>query len=377
MPRVPRVLVALLAAALPALPAVAAQHPNHVEGFQAERLYQLGNLDSVNLFNGNLTVQIPVGQAYGTGGDFSYQLVLTYTGNVWEYETLQNPVDGHDKLMAVPRRSSNAGLGWRLSLGDLEDGYRSPDGAAHPLGSQLHLGGSTATGYSYSTDSTYLRLNSNVSPKILEFPDGTRKYFDATNRLTQVADRFNNSLTVAYVASAWSEIVHWKLTDSQGRIHWIYFKPAPAYGSVYRQGVVDKVVVTAFNGTTTTYTFGYSATQVTRGLTDSSLSCLIASTTETVPLLTSVSQPDGTAFTFTYDPGPYHSPCAGGNLAFTDSTSAHMTQMKLPTRGSMEWSWEYYLFPKKSERVGPIYVIPPAFSGPITPFTSSAGVIER
>ena len=39
-----------------ALPAVGLQHPNQAQGFQPEHAYQLGNLDSINEFNGNLTL---------------------------------------------------------------------------------------------------------------------------------------------------------------------------------------------------------------------------------------------------------------------------------------------------------------------------------
>ncbi|HSL84883.1 MAG TPA: RHS repeat-associated core domain-containing protein [Thermoanaerobaculia bacterium] len=318
-----------------------------------------------------------MGDAYPAGGGLSYQLGLVYSGNVWDYELVRD-VTGYDYLKAVPRRLSNAGLGWRVSLGELDMGYLSPDGAAHPFSSSLHSGGPSATGFSYTIDSTYLRYNTNVSPRVLEFPDGTRRYFDAASgKLTKIDDRFGNSLSITYPVSAtYSGIKDWKLTDSQGRVHWIYFKPAPALAGVYNQGVVDRIVVTAFNGTSATYTFAYSATKITRGLTDPALTCATATTTETVPLLTSVTQPDGSKYSFAYDPGPTLSSCETVGLGVTTSLSGHLVRMTLPTLGALEWTWSYYYFPQQSERFVPLPVEPQSVFG-LTPFSRSVGVVER
>ena len=94
----------------------AQQPPNTARGFVAERAYQIGDVDHINLFNGNLIVTIPIGPTYPVGGSFSYALHAVYNGNPFNYrygDTTGNPTD------ALPSRVSYAGLGWQISLGDL------------------------------------------------------------------------------------------------------------------------------------------------------------------------------------------------------------------------------------------------------------------
>ncbi len=51
--------------------AQAQDHPNLERGFFADQAYQLSSIDSVNLYNGNLTLTIPIGQTYHVGGNLS------------------------------------------------------------------------------------------------------------------------------------------------------------------------------------------------------------------------------------------------------------------------------------------------------------------
>jgi len=55
---------------LPVLPA-SAEHPNHAQGFRPENTYELGAIENVNLFNGNLTLTIPIGPSYPVGPGLS------------------------------------------------------------------------------------------------------------------------------------------------------------------------------------------------------------------------------------------------------------------------------------------------------------------
>ena len=98
-----------------------AQKPTNIElGFKPEQLYQFGSLDSVNLYNGNLLVNLPIGNRYPVSSTLSYQLVLSYNSNMWDYlqyeSTSRSGLFYHE---AVPNFRSNAGVGWRLSLGRL------------------------------------------------------------------------------------------------------------------------------------------------------------------------------------------------------------------------------------------------------------------
>src|SRR5687768_10384506 len=139
------VLSALLA--LVALSAAAQQHPNAARGFSPEKVYQLGNIDNVNVFNGNVTVTLPLGGTYPVGGGLSYGLTLVYNSKNWDIRVSSAVPE------VIPNRTSNAGLGWQVTLGTLispydstsfslnEQGlwvYASPDGAEHVFFDVLH-----------------------------------------------------------------------------------------------------------------------------------------------------------------------------------------------------------------------------------------------
>jgi len=48
-------------------PVAAQQFPSQQRGLLADTAYQSGDLDTVNLFNGNLSVALPLGQPYPVG----------------------------------------------------------------------------------------------------------------------------------------------------------------------------------------------------------------------------------------------------------------------------------------------------------------------
>ena len=120
-----------------AAPALAQLHPVLERGFAPDKIYRVGDVDSVNPFNGNLIVSLPLGPTYPVGGDLKYGLTLTYNSMLWDYymapddthplcdskgpEAPIDPPGENDcvNLVAEPTPLTNAGLGWRLSLGDL------------------------------------------------------------------------------------------------------------------------------------------------------------------------------------------------------------------------------------------------------------------
>ena len=113
-----RRLVLLLFAATTAI----AQKPPSIElGFKPERVYDFGNIDSVNAFNGNLVINIPIGLTYPVSNNLKYGLTLVYNGKVWDYKYLDD-VFGDPSVTyhwAKPNLRSNAGVGWRISMGRL------------------------------------------------------------------------------------------------------------------------------------------------------------------------------------------------------------------------------------------------------------------
>jgi hypothetical protein len=158
-------------AVLTALPAAAQDNPDTGRGFQADKVYQFGQIDSVNLFNGNLTLALPLGGSYPVNGDLSYALALTYNSNIWRFNGYQwwQPGGGIISSQVASLEKTNAGPGWRLTLGELQDSaypendgtqwvYVARDGASHAFYDTLHAGETATSSVSYSRDGSYLRL---------------------------------------------------------------------------------------------------------------------------------------------------------------------------------------------------------------------------
>src|SRR5437870_13242449 len=84
-----RLALALIAAAVLAINtgAFAQQSQNDDRGIVPGKTYQQGDLDTINLFNGNLNLSIPIGQTYRVGGQVAYGFTMHYGGNPWEYAT--------------------------------------------------------------------------------------------------------------------------------------------------------------------------------------------------------------------------------------------------------------------------------------------------
>ena len=66
-----------------ALPLAADVHPNVEGGVAVEKAFHVGEIDHINLFNGSLTVTLPLGLAYPVGNHLSYGLTLVYNSNPW------------------------------------------------------------------------------------------------------------------------------------------------------------------------------------------------------------------------------------------------------------------------------------------------------
>src|SRR3954463_8692240 len=87
-------------------------------GFNPEKIYDFTNVDSVNSYNGNVILTVPLGLRYQVGSVLSYQFVLNYNSMVWDWNEWIYNDHGVDesRFEAVPNLRSNAGVGWRLSM---------------------------------------------------------------------------------------------------------------------------------------------------------------------------------------------------------------------------------------------------------------------
>lgn len=323
------------------LPLLADTFPSQERGFQAEKAYQVGDFDTVNLFNGNLVLTLPIGGSYPVGGGLSYGLTLVYNSNVWDYEETASAT-----TLAFPVRRSNAGMGWRLSLGELLEPtspandssfwvYIGGDASEHSFYDRLHNGEATVSTVKYTRDNSYLRFRSlSSTQKAVDFPDGTIQTFTTYGqwdwRLTRIEDRFGNWVNVTYVTDASTgEVTAWKIQDQHNRIQTINFVTASWYNRV-----VGSVVLTAFNGTTATYGFGYTQVSIPRACPDNDPQ----SGNVIVPLLTSVSLPDGSSWSM--PASDYHlDQTAGCRLPGV------LKAITTPVLGRVEWVFGGYGFP--------------------------------
>lgn len=344
----------------------AAGEPGLDRGFAPDKIFDFqSGIDTVNTFNGNVSVQLPIGPSFPVNGNLSYALTLVYNAKVWDYETYGgNP-------RALPNRRSNAGPGWLLSLGRLvdpnassnDDGdwvYESPDGADHVFAATLHHGlaadplPSGISRVAYTRDGTYLRLlirDANldgVAESIeVESPDGLIRAFNPNNgRLTTLRDRFGNMVRITYPASLVgtpcpsTDSFAWVISDSSSaRINYVCFKSQSAYDSDY-DGQVERVILAAppdpatGASRTTTYLFTYSTMDVRRGC--HSTYPDTNPNVEDVPMLTSVRSnpdlPEEMKWSFGYNTGNTNSACETGTLR----------TYTVPTGATVDYTYRYW-----------------------------------
>jgi hypothetical protein len=338
-------ILALLAA-LWAHPAIADYSPNLAEGL-SKTDQQVGDVDHVNLFNGNLTIVIPIGSSYPVGGTLSYRLVLAFNANAWHFEDCSNPPDVTSCTDAEPDPKNNAGFGWTLSLGRLltptdptnDAGrwvYVDPTGGPHPFYPTLHNNESADAGVFYSRDSTYVRLklvpaggqcSGLAAGEELEMPNGEVHRFGQDGQLVQIRDRFTNSVCVSNGASQTT------IADTQGRTQTISYVSDAVFGKR-----VSAVTLTAFGGSSN-YTFAYSTQTVQKP-------CPFVDPTSTFPssvtmnLLSSVSLPDGSSYSM-----PSYAVSQGSSCSSPGSILSLMT----PFRGKMDWTYQAYKFPAQNK----------------------------
>lgn len=365
--------------------------PTIERGFDPAKSYAFQDFDAVNVFNGNLNVNIPLGMRYQVGAGLSYQFLLSYGGHDWEFATYEGPDAWNEACACVPddyvpytwaypTTDDNAGFGWQLHFGRLwrtgapgcEEGsgsaYQSPDGAMHCFYPTLHRErpSEQADGLAYTRDGSYLRLTY-VSPQLatIEFPDGAIHEFTSDDSpkffgVTRILDRFGNNVTFDYHAGAAGAPPVWHIHDSAGRDHYVYFKETARYHEDYPQYTelpphysVSEVRLAAFDGGTATYTLHYwgeadgtwkpilrhptEGRMYDTDLDFNTVSHPLESPWVNATMLEKVERPDTSTFEFDYH---------NGDCAMCVRRSGLMTYMKLPTGGALQWSYETLVLPE-------------------------------
>ncbi|HWS71483.1 MAG TPA: hypothetical protein VN605_05185, partial [Thermoanaerobaculia bacterium] len=343
-----------------------AQMPANFErGFAPEKLYQFGDLDHVNLFNGNLVITLPMGESYPIGAGSSFQLTLVYNSTIWEYMEV-SPITQQSKPpepWGYPTRRSNAGLGWTLSVGRIFDetsgtlypgtSYESPDGNDH----RIRAVSNPTPNVAVTNDSSYLRWHTDTF--LIDSPDGsTRQFFlDPALRakngygwLRRLEDPFLNYVLVDQFFNAPGGMLsQWRITDNVGRTHNVYFKnfagtsSIPATAQTNYKTVVDRIELQTAGGTAT-YTFHYANNE---GVADQSTAVSEGCSggaegwphTYNLLILRSITLPDGSSYAMDYKTG---------TQSLESCDPGQIRSLTLPTLGKVSWRYGSYLFPIQS-----------------------------
>ena len=355
------------------------QHPNDARGFEAGKVYNFNDVDTVSSFNGNLMVHLPIGPAYMVNGALSYRLGLFYNSHVWRFDATTDETG--DVIKASPIGSFNAGLGWTLSLGRLFEGgdpetttaaaaewtYQSSDGADHNFYETLHHGAGVSTpDIFYTRDGSYMRLSKAGQMRVVELGDGTKNEFTQMTRtggvwptsttghdwlLTAIADQFGNRVTIGYSTVApYAEI--WTITDG-ARTTRVYFNTSgtpsesqstpPSPSDV----VLDHIDTKMVGGALATYGFATQGFSVPLPMSDTTNRPGLT----TVTVLTAVTPPTGNPYRMILNNLPTYdiTQVIRGNGAIRGPTPGALTRLVLPTLGSIGWSHDRVQFTAGSQ----------------------------
>ncbi|MCH9648319.1 MAG: hypothetical protein K0U98_08775 [Deltaproteobacteria bacterium] len=356
-------------------------------GFKPEQAYDFGDLDSVNLFNGNLNLTIPIGGTYPVGPNLSYGLTLVYNSNLWEFEYVDPETGmtslncdepwiamGYDdpcRTRSGPNVRSNASTGWTLSFGELlgplfplpgpnpvpqnpwnptgRPTYTSPDGGGHSFWPTLHKDEPNPGDGWFTRDGTYLRLHQVGAQWAIDFPSGIRHLFDSVDdgtgrwRLQRMEDPFGNYMEVALGVSP-EGLPQWEISDSHGRSHRIVFEAADYSLSGQR---VKKVDLEVLGQDRAVYDFGYHPSHdYLPACHDTSIG--LSQDPYPLELLASVRHEAASPLSAATDTWEYRFdyfeeelPAPVGTV-HCSAKAARLKKMVVPTQGSYEWDYRTY-----------------------------------
>lgn len=374
-----KAIARLLFLALVAESLLAQSPPERERGFKSDLVYQFADIDSLNLFNGNLNLAIPLA-TYPVSADVSYSFVLRYAGNVWhDVERCTVRPHGEEQCtvnwLAV---SDNAGIGWGLSFGQFREipsvyafgeavtwMYVSPDGAEHNFYHTLHEPvcsqwitddcDEKVAGIMYTRDGSYLRLREVTDAKIVEFPDGQRHRFffeprtsewriryiyGVSSQLNASGEPTTNYVKFDYVENpASSVLVDWHISDSHGRAHKVIFEHSATH---VRTGFVDKIQLAAFRrpedssdaAAVAEYNLTYDNPDFDVNGPESVIAKPYGTVVNTINVrfLRRLTLPSGELWRF-----DFHQP-----ETVPDPSSATLTKVTLPTLGSLNYTYQQY-----------------------------------
>lgn len=311
--------------------------------------YDFENIDTINLFNGNVVVRILIA-SYSVGAHLSYDFTLVHNSRgVW-----QRGPGGTPHTRMIPNRENTAGGAWRLSLGSLTEAFGGgmtfidSAGAKHGFASSLHPWADDGDpSRSYTRDGSYIRMKVvNEDRRDVEMPDG--RIFEFHNagelkwELRRIRDRFGHKVEIEYGFENGSSV--WKITDTLNREHKLYWHNGGA-----SHPYIDRLDLAGPNGRRAIYDLNY------RVLTKHA--CIDENDDDDpyaqLALLYQVTQPGSLERPWrmgTWSNPAYH-------------YCGELQEVQLPSRGRIQWghagAWHF-----------PRYNIPPQFE-------PARGVVER
>ena len=340
-------------------------NPSHERGLSAQTAYSTRDVDHINLFNGNLTLTLPMGQSYPVNGGFTWGLSAVYNSNLWNWEQDTESCGGPPRTVtrAKPARFSNAGVGWLLSPGRLYPPWTEPfedaqhfnlvsaDGGVHTFHWTLHENdpedaGDTANGaiqrVQYSRDGSYLRLKveesaGEVIRYRVEYPDGRISLFDPDGWCTRIEDSHGNGVSITPPPNREANLGLWVFEDDQGRRVKVDLEPG-ALG----QGRIKEIKVPSFGSQNpgepdTEYRFAYQSSVLVRQPSRDD-SCGNGDYM-TVDLLESITLPDGSSWNL----GHYHRE--------HDDFAGKVAALQLPAGGWYSWEYAFLPLPRSTRRI--------------------------
>lgn len=217
--------------------------PEIQRGVDVNTLFAGMDADSVNLYNGNLSIRVPIGSVVASPR-LSADLALHYNSDVWASKKDHclvmgsiggPPTEAQELFVPIPSPFDNAGMGWSLSLGEIvaadigvhnpehnaiDSYYRTPSGSLIVFETRLRdqVPANTTAQVRYSRDGSYLRRRDGASGcatpagssspcSTIEFPDGVVHEFHQIGdrfRPTRMRDSFGNLIDIAYDGHSWT-----------------------------------------------------------------------------------------------------------------------------------------------------------------------------
>lgn len=342
---------------LTAVHAIAQKPAETALGFNPEKIYDFTNVDSVNSFNGNVILTVPLGLRYQVSSVLSYQFVLTYNSMVWDWNEWIYNDHGYDetRFEALPNLRSNAGVGWRLSMGRLFGPtepsqlgqvftYEGPSGDEHPFYTVDAGSSASDPAVAVTDDALPLRLKRiSSTERQVHFPSGEVRTYKVENsawRLREIDDQFGNWIKILYTYAAddAQRETSWTITDSVERTQTVTFQYFESLIDTTNRGAsVQKITAVGVDNTPLVYDFGYTETSIERACGDDGSINGSNPLRYTLPMLTSITLEENSArYAFEY--------WADGTSDASYCEQGTLKKATYPTQGTTSYKYKIYAY---------------------------------